>query len=218
MILFIDNEPNAVLETRIQFYKMGIFTQVLNTKQLHSILNSPAKAVLIMRPECIENLESVCAYIRSIPTRPPFAMMYRPPHGNYYTYLRMCDRVFEDNITTTKFIETMFELYEERKHRDPYIYEDRQVSIHLKNPQLMAYRLSFIVTHEQWMIVRYLLMHSPFSVCIEDLRRFCFRPDRTPALSTVRSQISRLNQMFVMAYKYPLIFFQHDLGYFICPI
>lgn len=131
MIIFIDNQADAVLPTRVQFYKMGLCTIVLNTNQLHLIIRTPVKIVLIMRPESIENLESVCQYIRDIPTRPPFAMMYRPPHGNYYTYSRMCDCVFEDNISTLTFAKKMLEIYRERMHCDPYTHEDRQVCIKL---------------------------------------------------------------------------------------
>lgn len=218
MILFIDDNPSAVLETRIQFYRMGIHSFTLGTNELNRIFHYPAQIILMMNPECIEDLPAVCRDIRRYAGKLPFAMMYRPPHGNYYAYQRLCDGVFEDNVTTLKFVEAMFDLYEERTGNSAYERIFGGLYMNVKEKHLQLYGEPFPATHEQWMLARYLLLRAPFPVSREELRLTCFRPDRPPSPQNVTTQICRMNRLITKAYGRPLFFYQRSLGYTVSAI
>ncbi|MBQ8351421.1 MAG: hypothetical protein IJY20_05205 [Clostridia bacterium] len=218
MIIFIEDKPEEVLDTRIQFYRMGIHSITLGTNELHRILHYPAQIILIMRPECIEDLTNVCRKIKSHSPFLPLAMMYRPPNGNYYAYQQLCDAVFEDNVTTLTFAQTMFAIYEERmkKSAEEHSYGKLYMKVNRKGLQILGESLP--ATHEQWMLARYLLLSAPYPVSREELRLTCFCPDKLPSLQNVTTQICRMNRMITKAFRHPLFFYQRQFGYYISPV
>lgn len=216
MIVFVDNEPSAVLETRMQFYTMGIHTALVSTSCLADICQYPTQTVLIMRPECIADLEKVCHTIRMLGK--PLALLYRPPHGNFYAYKQLCDEVFEDDTTTAKFVETMFAHYEERFGRSAFEHQHASLRINVRQHCLYIRGEAFPATHEQWMLARYLLLRAPIPVSAEELRETCFRPGRLPAVKNVSTQICRMNKLIQKGFGHPLFFYQRKTGYFISQI
>ena len=215
MILCIENDPSAILETRVQLYRMHLHTPVLSTKELSRIPLYPAQSILILRPEAIPNIEQVCKQLRVYAPSIPLAIFYRPPHGNYYTYARMCDRVFEDNITTLTFAKTMLDLYEERTKRPAYKISYAGLSAEVGAKSIGLYGDGFLANHEQMMLVRYLLLKAPQPVPAEELRQTCFHPGKLPTIGTVHTQFRRLNKLFTLAYGKPIFLHQSDYGYFI---
>lgn len=216
MIVMVDNEPSAVLETRMQFYTMGIHTAVIPTTQLAEIDHYPTQTVLIARPECIEDLEAVCRTIRTYGK--PLALLYRPPHGNFYAYKQLCDEVFEDEVTTARFVETMFAIYEERFIRSAFERQFADLRINVRQHCLYIRGEAFPATHEQWMLARYLLLRAPLPAPAEELRQTCFRPEWLPSVKNVSTQICRMNKLIQKGFGRPLFFYQRKTGYFISQI
>ena len=213
MILFIDDTPDDVLETRMQFYRMGIHSLVLGTKDLQQIPRYPAHGILFLYPEHIDNLEELCDDIRQRSIL-PISAVYRPPHGNYYAYAQCFDIVVDDNITTTKYIEKVFDLYRARTGISPYERIHGGLRINVKEPFIRAYASPVPVTHEQWMIARYLLLRAPYPVPREELLATCFRPNRKPpAITNISTQISRMNKKLITVFGHPLFHYQKSFGY-----
>lgn len=218
MIIFIDNEPNEVLDTRIQFFRMGIHSLVCRTDELENLLLLTAQAVLIMRPECIPDIESVCKQIRRYVPKLPLAIMYRPPLGNYYAYLQWGDVVFDDHITTLTFANTVFDLYEEKNGRSArdLMYCGIRARVGARSICVLGQRMP--VCHEEVMLTRYLLLHAPRVVPVGELAKTCFRPTRTPKDRTVHTHFRHMNELITRGFGRPAFLYHKDYGYMIAPI
>jgi hypothetical protein len=213
MILFIDDSPNDIVETRTQFYRMGIHSLVLGTNELHRINRYPAHGILVMYPERIENIEELCRSIRR-QSKLPLSAVYRPPHGNYYAYRQHFDIVVEENITTTKYIEAVFDLYKERTGISPYERIYGGLRINVKERYIRVYASPIPVTHEQRMIARYLLLCAPHPVPREELLATCFKPSKAPpSIGNISTQISRMNRKLITVFDRPLFHYQRSFGY-----
>lgn len=215
MILLIDNEPDTVLEDRCMFFRMGLHSLACRTDEIDKMIFKPVHATLIMRPEYIDDLPAVCSKLRSCFNQVPLAIMYRPPLGNYYQYLQLADAVFEDNVTTARFANTMYDLYEKKTGinvRD-MIYDCVRAIAGTHYVCLCGERLP--ATHEQVMLTRYLLFRAPRAATVEDLRLACFNPARLPQPSNVHTQFSRLNKTIMLGIGMRKIHYKKDAGYFI---
>lgn len=116
MILFVEKPGNYAEAQTAQriFYKMYIPTFIIPSDEIERIGYYPANAIIIACPQAIENLADVCHYIREHFPLVPLALFFIPPCGNYYTYKRLADFVFEKNTTSIRVVKTLFEEREKR--------------------------------------------------------------------------------------------------------
>ena len=214
MLIFIDNDKEAVVNERNMFYRMRLHTVCLGTKDISAIGNYPAQAIFIPRPASIPRLEDICYEIRCHFPSLPIGALYREGEGNYYTHLRACDIVFDDErVSTTEVVERLFALYKERTNRSPFDLHIGDVRTRLKSSRLYVFGYPVPVTAIQWRIVRYLHLAYPRTVPAKEILETCFSFRHPPAQNNVSTQICLLNKKIKSEFGFAPIVYRQKLGY-----
>ncbi len=220
MILFVEKPGHYAEAQRAQriFYKMYIPTYIVPSDEIERIEYYPANAIIIACPQAIEDLADVCHYIREHLPLIPLALFFIPPCGNYYTYTRLADFVFEKNTTSIRVVKTLFEEREKRTGAYAFIQYTDAVFTDIKRAGLIfLYGLPERVTHRQFLIVRYLLLKAPACVSAEELLDICAHPLRKrPTINTIGTQVCLLNQISCKAIEhYHVIGNKRGVGYYL---
>ncbi len=201
MILIIDHEKSNRLVCELQdiFYRSHhLHSLVIAPDNLESALKHPAKIIVIPRPESVKSIADLSDRIRLLFPKPALAILVRPTDLRHI-YLPYADRVYTDRVQSAEFLSELFDVYVKRNESSPYIASFGFIETDLRDFGYITFSgIRFPVKTAAFMILRYLTLHAPQPVSVEELISACF-PKKPVDPSTVRSYISEINALLSRA-------------------
>lgn len=218
MIVFVDENPQEVAPLRDAFLRLRIHTACVTPHTVAHIGRYPAHAVLIPRPECLENLEIIAGEIKSHFPNLPFAILYKRGNPYYYRYCRLCDTVIDSDTSTPREIgEYLHSMYEYNTGRSLHAIMLESMRTLVEPPYLTVFLHHMDITPTQWLILRYLQHTHPTPVTAEEILDTCFLHTKPPSVSNVRTQICAFNQKLRSYFGLVPIVYVTKQGYVLSP-
>lgn len=217
MILIIDAESQsaAVCELRDIFYKSHIHSLVISPDDLGSAQNHPAKIIVVPRPESISDIGELSERIRSLFPKAALSILVRPTDLRH-RYLPYADRVFTDRVHSAQFLSELFSVYALKNNESPYIASFGFVDADLRDFGYITFSgIRFPVRPTTFMLLRYLTLHAPTPISVDELIATCFPPNRPVDPGTVRAYLSEINRILSHASEgiYTPVCNHRGLGY-----
>ncbi len=197
MILIIDHDMqnDTVKELRSIFYKCHLHSLVISPDDLTSAVNHPAKIIVIPQPESIADMAGLSESIRSLFPKAALSIIIRPHHLRHL-YLAHADRVYTDRVHSDQFLSELFNLYATKNGESPYVASFGFADADLRDFGCITFSgIRFPVKPVAFMILRYLTLHAPQIVPVDELIATCFSPEHPVKPNTVRAYIAEINRL-----------------------
>ena len=180
MFIIFDSDPSAVLSLRQRLYRLRVHTLCLSCEEILRVADYPVHAILIPRPEAMEDPLGFCALLREKYPTLPIAVIHRG-ELNYYHLQAACDLILGERTTMPKAIADLYALYREKGNPSPdsRIVDCVRTERHSRRVFIMGEPL--LATHTQWMLVRYMTMVGRRAISAKELLSVGFMPGRTAA-------------------------------------
>lgn len=193
-IIATDENHKIIKDARRILYHARMHTLVIPPDDLSLAFDYPLRGLVILHPEAIVDLEKTIQRLREQFSTLPLALFYRKTNtaGNLYTYRRLADFVYDDNVEANTLIEDLLTAYEERGG-------ERQARIvgglYMERDRRYAniYGFAMPYTEVEWMLLYYLLQIYPRAASVAELASVCFQPGHEISERNVISRISQIN-------------------------
>ena len=196
MLGIIANDKNhkIIKDAQRILYHARMHTLILSPEDLSLSFAYPLRGLVILHPETIPDLEGTVNNLRERFPSLPLALFYRKTNerGNLYTYRRLADFVYDDNVEANALIDDLFSAYEERGGKTParivgglFMERDRKYA--------NIYGFATPYTQIEWMLLYYLLQIHPRAASVSELAAVCFQPGHEINERNVVSRISQIN-------------------------
>lgn len=194
MLLIIDiSLKNAKIHEEI-FHYMGVLSEATTPEHALNLINQRYRAVLLLRPDTLPDLEDYLTRLRAYAGRTPlFALT---DSEAVKSSAALFDGVFADNIYSSRLVEEILQY--QRQHDLPLIADYRLAGIDAcpQHKEIRYFDEPLALTKTEAMILRFLIRAYPLGSSAREIMAQAYRPSRMPELSNVRTHVSMINKKF----------------------
>ena len=193
MVLVIHTAKQKAQSICDIFYYMGVISYPANAVEGLTEISDMYRAVLIIDPEKLPDINGYLEKLRSYNTHIPIFAISDSPNGKESEAF---DGYFPNDIYSSKLVEEIVRY--QKNHCLPITSQYRLAGIDAScdKARVSVFDEAIEFTKTETMILRYLMSAYPRAQSSANILRYAFKPLRKPEETSIRTHISIMNKKF----------------------